>query len=190
MTKHIQSHENNITSASINNICASSSNFLNPNATPFLDAWKSTILAKAKLLGIEVKPATNIDFQAISATIEGDLLQQAPVKHLQHIVDTSDDFETVLTAQEQLYLKKAAFYNIELDKDQWCALTDLHMFDAVDSWEKKLKEALVLGVNWRMNDYDPDGLELVIEQQEELCAIDNNLERRQANAYYYSTRGC
>jgi len=183
MTKHIQSHENNIASASLNNV-------LNPKATPFLDTWKSTILAQAKLLGIEIKPATNLDFQAISATIDEHLLQQkASVDNLEHIVNTSDNFAEVLTAQEQLYLKKAKFYNIELDKDQWCELTDLHMFDAIDSWEKKLKEALYIGVNWKMNDYDPDALELAIEQQEELCAIDSSLERRQANAYYYSTRG-
>ena len=109
---------------------------------------------------------------------------------LEHIVDTSSDFSEVLTAQEQLYLKKAAFYNIELNNNQWCELTDLHMFDAVDSWEKKLKEALFLGVNWRMNDYDPDDLEYAIEAKEEACDIEARSERRQANAYYYSTRGC
>jgi len=174
MTKNIQSHENNTFDIS---------------ATPYLDAWKSTQLAKAKLLGIEVKPSANLDFQAISATIEEHLLQQAPVRNLQHIVDTSTDFETVLTAQEQIYLQKAKFYNIELDQDQWCALTDLHMFDAVDSWEKKLREAMFLGVNWKMNEYDPEALELAIEEKEELCAIDSSLERRQANAYYYSSRG-
>jgi len=112
------------------------------------------------------------------------------VKQLKYIVHSDyNDSSTVLTAQEQLYLKKAAFYGIELNEDEWCELTDLHMFDAVDSWEKKLKEALYLGVNWRMNDYDPDGLELAIEQQEELCDTHSSLERRQANAYYYSTRG-
>lgn len=176
MTKFIQSHQNNT---------------FDVNATPFLDSWKSALLAQAKLLGIEVKPAENLDFQAISATIEEHLLQQkTSVNSLEHIVNTSNNFAEVLTAQEQLYLQKAAYYNIELDKDQWCAVSDLHMFDAVDSWEKKLKEALFLGVNWRINDYDPDALELAIEQQEELCAIDSSLERRQANAYYYSTRGC
>jgi hypothetical protein len=181
MTKSIQSHQNNT---------------LNINATPFLDAWKSTILAQAKLLGITVEPASSLDFRAISATIEEHLLQQnssvktTPVKHLQRIADTSNDFATVLTAQEQLYLQKAKFYNIELDGDQWCAISDLHMFDAVDSWEKKLKEALYLGVNWRMSDYDPEGLENAIHYKEEELQEDARQMRIQADAYYYSSRGC
>ena len=108
MIKHVQSHENNI---------------FDINARPFLNIWKSTILAQAKLLGIAVEPAVNLDFKALSATIEEHLLQQAPVnttqvKHLQHIVNTSDDFATVLTAQEQLYLQKAKFYNITSVRDK------------------------------------------------------------------------
>lgn len=176
MTKHIQSHQNNTFDIS---------------ATPFLDAWKSTVLAQAKLLGIAVKPSSSLDFKAISATIEEHLLQQnSSVNDLERIVNTSDDFATVLTAQEQLYLQKAKYYNIELDQDQWCALTDLHMFDAVDGWEKKLKEALYLGVDWKLNDYNPEGLEQAIDEQEVLCAIDAREERIQANAYYYASRGC
>jgi hypothetical protein len=130
-----------------------------------------------------------IDFKAVSDSVNEVLLQHSEsINKLQYIVDTSSDFSDVLTAQEQLYLQKAAFYGIELNTDQWCELTDLHMFDAVDSWEKKLKEALYLGVNWKINDYDPEGLELAISEQEELCAIDSSLERQQANACYYSTR--
>ena len=118
------------------------------------------------------------------------MLQQVKsIDNLQQVVNTSTDFSEVLTAQEQLYLQKAAFYNIQLNQHQWCELTDLHMFDAVDSWEKKLKEALFLGVNWRMNDYDPEGLDLAIEKKEQSCDIEAREERRQANAYYYSTRG-
>jgi hypothetical protein len=86
--------------------------------------------------------------------------------------------------------QKAKFYNIKLDENDWCMLTDLHMFNAVDSWERKLKEAMHLGVDWRMSDYDPNGLELAIEQQEETLEIASACERRQMHAYYYSTRGC
>ena len=172
MTKSTQSHENNTS---------------NISATPFLDSWKSTLLAQAKLLGIAVKPASSLDFKAISASIDEHLLQQnSPVNNSKTIVNTGERFASVFTAQEQLYLQKAKSYNIELDGDQWCQLTDLHMYDAVDSWEKALKEAMYLGVDWKMSDYDPQGLELAMAEAEELP----NSERQQVNAYYYSTRGC
>jgi hypothetical protein len=181
MTKSVISHENNISSTSLNIV----------SATPFLNAWKSTVLAQAKLLNVAVPTTEPIDFKVVLDSINERLLEQSEsIDNLQYIVDTSNDFSDVLTAQEQLYLQKAAFYNIKLNSDQWCELTDLHMFDAVDSWEKKLKQALFLGVNWRMSDYDPNGLEQAIDEQELSCDIDAHEERKAANAYYYSTRGC
>jgi len=175
MIKHIQSHENNT---------------FNTSTTPFLDSWKNTLLAQAKLLGIAVSTREPIDFKAVLELVNERLLQQSEsIDKLQYIVNTSSGFATVLTAQEQLYLRKAAFYNIKLNSDHWCAITDLHMFDAIDSWEKKLKEALFLGVNWRMNNYDPDGLERAIETKELACDLDAQEERKMANAYYYSSRG-
>ena len=92
--------------------------------------------------------------------------------------------------KEQLYLQKAQYYNIELNQDDWCELTNLHMFDAIDSWEKKLKEALYLGVNWKINNYDPDALECAIDYKEEGLGEDARQMRMEANAYYYSGRGC
>lgn len=206
MTKSVISHENNsalqdlsITKAQEtivgnykpSNIGSYNSKMLDPSTTPFLNSWKSATLAQSRLIGMLSEPSERFDFKVISDKIEKSLLQPGNrVENLQHIVDTSSNFGEVLTAQEQLYLKKAAFYNINLNDDQWCELTDLHMYDAVDGWEKLLKQALCLGVDWKISDYDPQGLELAVEEQEELCAIDAREERRQANSYYYSTRGC
>ena len=91
---------------------------------------------------------------------------------------------------EMLYKNKAKFYNIKLNSNQWCELTDLHMFDAVDSWEKKLKEALFMGVDWKMNDYSPEGLENAIHYKEEELREDTRQMRKQIDSYYYSSRGC
>jgi hypothetical protein len=192
MTKSVISHENNNSAiASLNTLFTSTNNTSNISATPFFDSWKSTLLAQAKLLNVAVPTTESIDFKVILDSVNERLLQQSEsIDNLQYIVDTSSDFSDVLTAQEQLYLQKAAFYNIKLNSDQWCSVTDLHMFDAVDSWEKKLKEALYLGVNWRMSDYDPNGLEQAIDEQELSCNLDAQEDRRAANAYYYSTRGC
>jgi hypothetical protein len=191
MTNLVISHENNISSADLNIISTSTNNTSNISATPFLDSWKSELLAQAKLLDIAVPTTEPIDFKVVSDLVNESLLEQSEsIDSLQYIVDTSSDFSDVLTAQERLYLQKAAFYNIKLNSDQWCELTDLHMFDAVDSWEKKLKEALYLGVNWKINNYDPNGLEQAIDEQELSCNLDAHEERKAANAYYYSTRGC
>lgn len=205
MTKSVISHENNNSSTSLDIVSVSTNNTFNINTTPFLSSWKSELLAQAKLLNISIPKTTPIDFKVVSDSVNKHLLHPSEcsksnndedttntesIDHLQYIVDTSSDFSDVLTAQEELYLKKAAFYNIKLNSDQWCTLTDLHMFDAIDSWEKKLKEALYLGVNWRMNDYSPEGLEQAIDEQELAYEVDSREERAQANAYYYSTRGC
>ncbi len=174
-------------------------NTFNIKTTPFSNSWKSTVLAQAKLLGIQLGTPRGIDFKVLSSTIEGRLLTGCnSVRQLKPVACTNNSsFSTnndstpvlVLTDQERAYLKKATFYNIKLNEDEWCELSNLHMFDAVDAWEGSLKEALFLGVNWKMSDYDPEGLERAVREKEQADNIEGREERRQANAYYYSTRG-
>ncbi len=132
----------------------------------------------------------SIDFELLSRKVQARVLEQdGLIKQSNRFARTNNNSDAVLTTQEQLYLKKAKLFNIKLNEDEWCEVSGLHMFDAVDSWERMLKEAIALGVNWKISDYDPKGLERAIEEKEEACNKEAKEERREANAQYYLTRG-
>ena len=89
-------------------------------------------------------------------------------------------------AEHEAYLKKANFYGMKLNASYYDEVTKQHMVDAVDCWEKSLRDGISLGVNWCVGNYDPRGLDAAILAAEE----GSNTARHQVNAYYYSTRGC
>lgn len=81
---------------------------------------------------------------------------------------TKEDYMyTAEQTQKQHYLFKLSFYNIKTNECDIDTITGLHFIDAIQLWEKQLKKALELGVNWIISNYNPNGLEQAVLSYEE-----------------------
>ncbi len=129
----------------------------------------------------------SIDYAVTSSENIVSALKQVAQQQYQHLLART--FANELTAEEQAYIKKANFYNIPLDSNNHCTITNEYVSDAVDEWEDKLRRAYAL-VDWTVGNYDPHGLEFAISEALEHEELEGDEYRRQVNAHYYSTRGC
>lgn len=152
---------------------------LNPNCTPFIDAYKSTLLAKAALYNLPL-PEEKISISTIHDTIKDHELEQIALakRTIELQEPTANDNYLYLGSYEQHILQKAIDYRIpvmlnNLDITKLCL--------EVDDYEWLLDRAGDKLIDWDTSVYNPKGLEQAIAE------ADGNAEEEQRN-YVLSIR--
>lgn len=158
---------------------------LNPTITFFIDSWKSIILAKAKLYNLPIEASKTLDFRALHAMIEEHENEQVLMTQRIAQAFSACANDNYIGEYEKLIIQKAINYEIPIVRDN-LDITQLCL--EVEDYEYLLDQAADKLIDWDTSTYDPEGLQLAINQHEEDSSQDWREYTSQVRQLYYATR--
>ena len=128
---------------------------LNPTLTPFIDNWKNTLLAQAKLYGLPLNDKKNT-IKSIYDTIKAHEIEQIELS--QRTIEPCNDNH--IGEYEKYIIEKATAYHMPVTINN-LDITKLCL--EVDDYEWLLDQASNRYINWDTSTYDPNGLQQAID---------------------------
>lgn len=153
---------------------------LNPNLTPFIDAYKSTLLTQAAIYGLPIEE--KISLSQLHVIIESHEIEQIELS--QRTIEPCNDNH--IGEYEKYIIEKAMAYHIpvvinNLDVTKLCL--------EVDDYEWLLDQASNRYIDWDTSTYDPNGLQQAIDDSDHNEAEDYRNYVLSVRSVYQYSRG-